>query len=161
MAKKNEVAVLEGDLTTRQEFLKNTLSEVGGYYAVKHPKNDEELEERVMSYFNFCSENAIMPMIEKLALAVGISKPMLLDWEAGRRPGTGPRCQEILTRAKGVCEAVEASAALEGKLNPVTYIFRGKNYYGMKDQQEMVVTPNTANKTREEIIAEANMLPDV
>jgi hypothetical protein len=30
----------------------------------------------------------------------------------------------------------------EGKLNPVTYIFRSKNYYGMKDQQEHVITPN-------------------
>ena len=30
----------------------------------------------------------------------------------------------------------------EGKINPVVYIFRAKNYFGMKDQQEVVLTPN-------------------
>lgn len=32
--------------------------------------------------------------------------------------------------------------ATEGKINPVTYIFRAKNYFGMRDQQEYVLTPN-------------------
>ena len=27
-------------------------------------------------------------------------------------------------------------------MNPVAYIFRAKNYYGMTDQQELVLTPN-------------------
>ena len=31
----------------------------------------------------------------------------------------------------------------EGKINPVVYIFRAKNYFGMRDQQEYVLTPNT------------------
>ena len=30
----------------------------------------------------------------------------------------------------------------EGKINPVVYIFRAKNYFGMKDQQDLVLTPN-------------------
>lgn len=30
----------------------------------------------------------------------------------------------------------------DGKVNPVTGIFWQKNYDGMKDQQEVVVTPN-------------------
>jgi hypothetical protein len=30
----------------------------------------------------------------------------------------------------------------EGKIPQVTYIFRAKNYYGMRDQQEVVLTPN-------------------
>ena len=30
----------------------------------------------------------------------------------------------------------------EGKINPVVYIFRAKNFFGMKDQQEHVITPN-------------------
>ena len=30
----------------------------------------------------------------------------------------------------------------EGKINPVTYIFRAKNYFGLQDKQEYVITPN-------------------
>lgn len=29
----------------------------------------------------------------------------------------------------------------EGKINPVVYIFRAKNYFGMKDQQDITITP--------------------
>ena len=36
----------------------------------------------------------------------------------------------------------DAEMATEGKINPVTYIFRAKNYFGMADKQEMVLTPN-------------------
>ena len=36
----------------------------------------------------------------------------------------------------------------EGKINPVVYIFRAKNYFGMKDQQDLVLTPNNARPRR-------------
>jgi hypothetical protein len=32
----------------------------------------------------------------------------------------------------------------DGKINPVTGIFWQKNYDGMRDQQEVVLTPNTS-----------------
>jgi hypothetical protein len=37
---------------------------------------------------------------------------------------------------------MDAELAAEGRIQPVVYLFRSKNFYGMKDQQEMVVTPN-------------------
>jgi hypothetical protein len=42
----------------------------------------------------------------------------------------------------------------DGKVNPVTGIFWQKNYDGMKDQQEVVLTPNT-NPLGEQKDAEA------
>ena len=38
---------------------------------------------------------------------------------------------------------MDAELAQEGKIQPVVYMFRAKNYYGMKDQQDVVLTPNT------------------
>ena len=32
----------------------------------------------------------------------------------------------------------------EGKINPVVYIFRAKNFVGMKDIQDYILTPNNA-----------------
>jgi hypothetical protein len=36
----------------------------------------------------------------------------------------------------------DAEMVTEGKINPVTYIFRAKNYFGLQDKQEYVLTPN-------------------
>ena len=33
----------------------------------------------------------------------------------------------------------DANLLINGKMNPVAYIFRAKNYYGMKDQTESIV----------------------
>jgi hypothetical protein len=33
-----------------------------------------------------------------------------------------------------------------GKINPVSGIFLGKNNFGYQDKQEMVITPNTNNE---------------
>ena len=41
-----------------------------------------------------------------------------------------------------VLSAYDAGLAIEGKMNPVPYIFRAKNYYGLKDQTDVVVTSN-------------------
>jgi hypothetical protein len=37
----------------------------------------------------------------------------------------------------------DAKLVISGKLNFLAYCFRAKNYYGMVDKQEMVLTPNT------------------
>ena len=41
-------------------------------------------------------------------------------------------------------------------MNPVPYIFRAKNYYGMKDQADLIITPNnpTAEPAPPEEIAD-------
>lgn len=36
----------------------------------------------------------------------------------------------------------DAKLVIAGKLNFLAYCFRAKNYYGMQDKQEVVLTPN-------------------
>lgn len=51
----------------------------------------------------------------------------------------------------------------EGKINPVVYIFRAKNYFGMKDQQDVVVRPDSPfgeQKTPEQLAAEYDVIID-
>ena len=35
------------------------------------------------------------------------------------------------------------NGTLDGKINPVTYIFLSKNFYGMRDDKNITVTPNS------------------
>jgi hypothetical protein len=50
---------------------------------------------------------------------------------------------------------MDAELAQEGKIQPVVYMFRAKNYYGMKDQQDVVVTPNQARNLPDRATIEA------
>ena len=40
----------------------------------------------------------------------------------------------------------DAQMVLTGRVNPIVYFFRAKNYYDMADKQEVVVTPNTQDE---------------
>ena len=42
-----------------------------------------------------------------------------------------------------ICSAYREGLMADGKVNPVTGIFWQKNYDGMKDQSEVILTPNT------------------
>ena len=108
----------------------------------KQPKvqTDEECAERLDNFFATCAKNGERPTVEKVALVLGIHRDTLHEWESGR--GCSATRTDIIKKAKGILAAYDAGLAITGKMNPVPYIFRAKNYYGMKDEQEVVLTPN-------------------
>ena len=105
--------------------------------------NDEELCERLNWFFSQCAETQQIPNVEKMANALGYHRNTLNDWENGVSPGFSPATKEIIHQAKQILASIDAELAQEGKTQPVVYLFRAKNFYGMKDQQDVVVTPNT------------------
>ena len=61
---------------------------------------------------------------------------------------------DLALMKKAILAAIDADLVLKGMINPVAYIFRAKNYYGMKDQQDVVVQAKNifgADTSREEI----------
>ena len=111
---------------------------------VKHKvKNDEELCDRLNWFFSECAKTQQLPTWEKLANAIGYHRSTLYDWETGVQAGFSPATKEIIHQAKQILASIDAELATEGKTQPVIYMFRAKNFYGMKDQQDLVVTPNT------------------
>ena len=48
----------------------------------------------------------------------------------------------IIKKAKGYLQTFDAKLVIAGKMNFLAYCFRAKNYYGMRDQQEVMITPN-------------------
>ena len=47
----------------------------------------------------------------------------------------------IIKNAFDCFAAFDAGMATTGKLNPILYFFRAKNFYSMRDQQELVIEP--------------------
>jgi hypothetical protein len=117
----------------------------------KTDREDAELSDWIIDFFKHHERTGQIPTMEKLALGLGTSVFGLQRWLEGR--GVSARTRQILLEAKGVIQAIDAALALEGKINPATYIFRAKNLYEMVDQVTHVATvsPESEMRTPEEI----------
>ena len=119
------------------------------------PKSDEELCDRLNWFFKTCAETQQLATVEKMCLALSWSRQHVFELEAGNRPGFSPNTRDIIKKAKNLIASIDAELAQEGKIQPVVYMFRAKNYYGMKDQQDVVVTPNTNSDFQDRATIEA------
>ena len=131
--KDNLQNVKEGDIS-------RVVRESYQYFNRKPVKTDEECVERLNDYFRQCHEEGQIPTVEDMALALGVTRSTLWDWENGR--SQTPSRSAIIKKAKEIMAGMDAKLVAEGKIPQVVYIFRAKNYYGMRDQQDVVVTPN-------------------
>ena len=75
----------------------------------------------------------------------------LYDYRRGKQPILGRTCllytsssetSLIIKKAKDFLKTFDAKLVITGKMNFLAYCFRAKNYYGMADKSEVVLTPN-------------------
>ena len=132
------------DLSSDEDraLVSQLLTEVLVEYRQPKVKSDEELTERINDYYSRCAETGQTPTVEELFLSTGYSISTVKDWEYGRRKGFSPETATIIKKAKSFMQTFDAKLVVSGKLNFLAYCFRAKNYYGMVDKQEMVLTPN-------------------
>lgn len=102
-------------------------------------KSDEECRERLAQFFETCAETGQLPTVEKMCLALGTVRQVVWEWENGVKCSS--ERADLIKKGKEIIASFEAELAAKGKVNPVVYIFRAKNYFGMKDQQDVVVAP--------------------
>lgn len=102
----------------------------------------EEMERRFQNYLAKCSEWDMKIGNQAAYAAIGINKDLVYEWTVRRQ--TNPRRTEFVKKVQQFCAMYREGLMEDGKVNPVTGIFWQKNYDGMKDQQEVVLTPNTS-----------------
>lgn len=124
------------------ETVKRVLSECLHWYeagTVSRCETDEDIEDRTLDFFRHCADIGERPSVEKYCLALGYARNTVFEWEQGLH--CTPRRSNIIKNAKSVIASYDAAMVSEGKMNPVPYIFRAKNFYSMKDQTDIVVEP--------------------
>lgn len=108
-----------------------------------------QVEERVMWYFGHCADNDMKPTVKGLCNSLGIHRDTIHTWKTGEaRAGTH---RDIVLKAYDMLEELWEDYMLNGKINPVSGIFIGKNHFGYADKQEYVVTPNTGGINYEDV----------
>ena len=113
----------------------------------------EPVIERVNLYFRIHAENDMKPTVAGMGLALnGMDRRRLWEIRTGNY-GTQKSLEELPTLTKDsikkaykLMENMWENYMQNGKINPVSGIFLGKNNFGYQDKQEMVLTPNTNNE---------------
>lgn len=102
----------------------------------------DEMERRFQRYLQKCAEWDMKIGNQAAYAAIGLNKDLVYEWT--HRQLGNPRRTEFVKKVQQFCAMYREGLMEDGKVNPVTGIFWQKNYDGMKDQQEVVLTPNTS-----------------
>ena len=108
-----------------------------------------QVKHRIDDYFALCVQHDIKPSVKGFLNSLRVAKSTLWEWRQGNyRAGTH---QQIICEAYDVLEALWEDYMMNGKINPVSGIFLGKNNFGYQDKQEYVLTPNQQQITQEDV----------
>lgn len=102
----------------------------------------QAVQERIDWYFMRCSEADMKPGVVGLANALGIDRKTLWAWKEGTRRPDNHQLSELIKRAYSLLEEMWETYMQNGKISPPNGIFLGKNHFGYKDVQDVVVQQN-------------------
>ena len=102
----------------------------------KPVQTPEECADRLNHFFTKCAERGQLATIESMALELGLTNQQLNDWINNKTKGEVVSL--MFQKAKQVIAAQDAELAMRNRINPVLYIFRSKNFYGMVDKREII-----------------------
>lgn len=110
----------------------------------------EQVEQRLEEYFAIHFENDLKPTVAGMGLALnGMDRRRLWEIKTGNLKGGTTEYNlptstlDAIKKAYKIMENMWENYMQNGKINPVSGIFLGKNNFGYQDKQEMVLTPNT------------------
>lgn len=115
----------------------NFLRKVIPYERYKARKeNIPELRRRFDEYLDECIQSGVRPANLQAYAALGISKVTAYNWEHGK----DEQLKEFILYVKSFCSAYREKMMVDGEINNITGIFWQKNYDGLRDQQEHIIT---------------------
>ena len=107
----------------------------------------QQVYDRISLFFSDCQERNMKPSVSALALALGISRQYLYYFVRGEAVLARSFDQSIIDmiqKAYQLLDVLWEDYMLNGKINPVSGIFLGKNHFGYRDVQDVVLTPGLA-----------------
>ena len=112
----------------------------------------KQVEDRLHDYFNIHMKYDMKPTVVGMAIALGNGITRQTLWAiknnqpsggAGYKTALPSEVADSIKKAYLLLENLWENYAQNGKMNPITSIFLGKNNFGYSDKQEYVLTPNT------------------
>jgi len=146
---------LDDDKAKKKAELFNKLWKIESKRGIAKFDSVEDMQLLIEDYFADCAEIGLRPTVRGLASALGTVYHTLQDWENGTRDKQlGSDCSATVKKAKQIIAQYDELMAVEGLDNPILFMFRAKNYYGMRDKQEIEVNSNTSGLDPELSVAD-------
>ena len=114
-------------------------------------KDPEQVVNRLNEFFQIHAEADMKPTVSGMGMALGLDRRRLWEIKTGNYNKNGMYADLPTLTSDSIKKAYEYMEILwenymqNGKINPVSGIFLGKNNFGYQDKTEYVVTPNTQN----------------
>lgn len=115
------------------KILRSKIFKIGKPYAFDKM---EDLEKELSDYFDTCTRYNIIPTVTNVALWLGVDRDTIYAHANNSASPYSDMMKNLLTYLHDQMQ----SGTLSGDINPVTYIFLSKNYYGMTDAKDINVT---------------------
>lgn len=150
-----QLGYITGETEQEQALIRKFVSEIQRNNQKRLVSNDHELAQRIADYYNECAETGTVPCIEEMYLSTGFSISECEDMAHRRTQGFSTNTWRIIQKGRDFQRVFDAKLMLAGKINVTAYIFRAKNYYGMRDQYDVVTTPHDPmgeTKTRQQLV---------
>ena len=103
----------------------------------------EALQKEMSEYFDLCKETSTMPTVTSLSLWLGVNRDTIYEHANNVNSPFSDTMKRTLTYMHSAME----NGTLSGDINPVTYIFLAKNYFGMRDDKNINIAPATNDPT--------------
>lgn len=100
-----------------------------------------QVAQRINDYFTFCIENDRKPNKIGLANWLGVDATTVNSWE--REEYRSLTHSPVIKKAVSILHELWADYMQNGKVNPASGIFLGKNMFGYKDVQDVTLTPGS------------------
>ena len=121
-------------------------------------KSREECQEEIEGYFKLCYDYNVIPTVASMSTYLGMGRQYLYDIINNQDSDF----TDILKSAVETCQSYQELPALDGTLSAPTWIFTAKNYFGMKDTQDVSISAtnqqqnntNTINAIKEQLALE-------
>ena len=111
----------------------------------------QQVKDRLNEFFQIHADADMKPTVSGMGMALGLDRRRLWEIKTGNF-GTNKSLSQLPTptmdsikRAYEYMEILWENYMQNGKINPVSGIFLGKNNFGYQDKTEYVVTPNVNN----------------
>jgi len=148
--------------TQNGESIAKTLKQVVRWYKAgqDRPATTEGIQARIAEYFQTCINEGERPTVESMCLATGYARQTINDWRHGLK--CDAERAVIIKQAFDTLAAFDAGQAVSGEQPIPVWIFRAKNYYDMRDEQQIVVQPKAPleAESAESIAEKYAELPD-
>ena len=114
-------------------------------------KDPAQVNDRLNEFFRIHAEADMKPTVSGMGMALGLDRRRLWEIKSGNYhtskelSNLPTSTTDSIKRAYEYMELLWENYMQNGKINPVSGIFLGKNNFGYQDKTEYVVTPNTHN----------------